>query len=130
MAVGDFRRKRGILVSPPSAGEMNRRITIQQRDPAAQADELNQLPAQWVNFLQTWARVDEIDTRDRLRAPGALAIREARMVIHWRSDITGSMRILYEGFIWEIRGMAEPAGMPRHAALELYAVAVEVPGKV
>jgi SPP1 family predicted phage head-tail adaptor len=101
---------------PLNAGQLDRRITIQQR--AAGVDARGQPNGAWTDVATVWAMPmpragREYFAAGQLQAEGGMAWR-----IRNRSGITAAMRIVEGAEAWEIS--APPMPSPNREWLDLY----------
>lgn len=88
-------------MSYPSAGDLTRRITIQQRQTGQ--DTFGQQLAGWVDLLTCWAEITPLSGRELMAAQAMQAETTHEIVIRYRPGITAAMRVLYQGRIFEIK---------------------------
>lgn len=84
------------------AGELNQRITFQQRDPAI--NELREQSKGWVDYADAWAKVLPLRVRDRFSADQNHAEIDTVFRVRWRKDITNLMRIVWNDQPYDIQG--------------------------
>lgn len=102
------------------AGDLDRRITIEQRS-VSQDATYGTATLAWTTLATVWAQVrDVLPSRSEQVADNvSLARRPSRIRIRYRSDITSDMRIDYGGR--KLRIIAGPAEIGRREGLELMA---------
>lgn len=83
------------------AGDLNRRIQIQQR--TAAQDELGQPLQTWVNVGDPiWASILFLNGKEYVLASGEVSRAEVSIRVRWRTDLTAQMRIEHSGVIYNI----------------------------
>ena len=101
------------------AGELDRKITIQQNAPTA--DDYGQEIAAWSTLATVWAKKTDVRGREYFAQSGERAEIAAVFKIRYRADIKAEMRISYAGKFYDIREIREVGG--RNEGLELMAAA-------
>jgi SPP1 family predicted phage head-tail adaptor len=91
-----------------NAGSLNRRITIQRRKAGTNA--FNQPSLEWEDYVRVYANLKTQSgsgyMNNEFIAGGAEVNRTAfSFMIRFRKDITADMRVVYEGNVYEIRGI-------------------------
>ncbi|GAG22262.1 unnamed protein product [marine sediment metagenome] len=86
-------------------GKMNRRIRIETFTTAK--DSFGQPIKTWVELKSVWANVWPVSNIERFEAAQVNRQVELRMHIHYRTDVTEQMRILYDGDYYDIQGIKE-----------------------
>lgn len=86
-------------------GKMKRRICIEQF--TTDKDTFGQPIKTWAELKSVWADIRPLGTTERFEAAQVNRQVELRMRIHYRTDITEQMRILYEGDYYDIQGIKE-----------------------
>lgn len=116
------------------AGERNQRIKIQYVDPNATLDAyrrpVNPQTA-WLTLATVWANVMEVTARDKFKSEQTMGVRMARMIILHRkpNDVNSSQTIVFDGWRWQIRGIAVKGNARRE--MELLVEAMEaIPGEL
>ena len=63
----------------------------------------------WSEIEKVWATVNQSGTSERFQndADRAIALRNATIRIRWRDDVQETGRVVYDGFPWDIKGIAE-----------------------
>ena len=63
----------------------------------------------WSEIEKVWANVKQSGTSERFQndADRAIALRNATIRIRWRGDVQETGRVVYDGFPWDIKGIAE-----------------------
>ena len=56
-----------------------------------------------------WASVNQTGVSEKFVNDANLKVakRTAQITIHWRPDVREDMRVIYDGLIWDIEGIAE-----------------------
>lgn len=97
------------------SGELNRRITIQQR--ATSTDSYGQQATTWADVLSCWAAIEPLDGRELLLAQAINAEVTHRLTVRYRTGITAAMRATYQGRLFNIHAVLDPD--TAHVALQL-----------
>jgi len=103
------------------AGNLDRRVTFQRL--ATTPGRGGEPTKAWADAFTTWAQVRDVSASERASAPKEMAQRSSTFTIRWRSDVTESMRIVYDGREWDITGIKE---LGRRGGLEIAAQATEI----
>lgn len=106
------------------AGDLDRRITIQQA--TSVADAFGEPIETWSDLATVWAEVVPLGGREFFEARQVNAEQTARFRIRYRADITREMRVLYDGKTYGIEAAEEDRRYARLEALLITAVAVVV----
>ena len=63
----------------------------------------------WAEIEKVWASVRQTGTSENFQndADRAIALRNATIRIRWRNDVQETARVVYDGFPWDIKGIAE-----------------------
>jgi SPP1 family predicted phage head-tail adaptor len=96
------------------AGALDRRITIETNSPTVSAS--GHRAAGWSTFATIWASKRDVRGDERFRAAQIEDRVETVWRIRFRTDLDPTMRILYRGDYYEIKGIVE---LGRRDALEL-----------
>lgn len=101
------------------AGRLDRRVQVQTRTvargPTGEAIE------QWSAPRERWAEVVLVSASERRQSEQVMATRTATFRLRWERDLVGAQsRLVYDGFIWDVRGVKE---LGRREGLELMAEA-------
>ena len=86
-------------------GELRHRVTIQEE--VATPDGGGGYALGWADVATLWAKVEPLSARERLFAEKLDGVVTHRVVVRFRDDITAAMRVLYEGRLFNIRGVLE-----------------------
>lgn len=86
------------------AGELDRRIVIQVMTEAP--DAVGQLIKTWVELATVSAKRQDLKGKERFVSPRRLATRTTTYRIRWRSGLDEKLRVLDEGSIYEVVGVA------------------------
>lgn len=85
------------------AGALNRRITIQQRDTGV--DAAGQPLQTWSDFAKVWTfpvgKTGLLVLKEAGEVP--LAVKQYSLRIRYREDINEGMRVVYRGYIFDIK---------------------------
>lgn len=90
-----------------SAGELNSRITVQKYVESQDDNNPEYLIKGWINHCVVWADVQDLSTRDSLRAQSIGSALQSRAVIRYSSvasQIDSTMRVLFDGKYYQING--------------------------
>lgn len=98
-----------------NSGRLNRRITIQQR--TAGSDSYGQPVESWIDVVSVWANVRPIKGRELLIAQSMKSEAIVNIDIRYRPGIDASMRINYNGRIFNIQAVIDEN--ERHEILTL-----------
>jgi head-tail adaptor len=104
------------------AGEFDRSVTFQSKTAATDAALGTPKKGGWANYAEgVPAKVKPVLSMRSERLVGSvdMRLRPVRIVVRYRADITGEMRVLYEGRTLEI--VAGPEEMGRRVGLEMIA---------
>ena len=85
-----------------AAGDLRHRVTIQAYADGGRDEDGFPTPSTWTDYVQLWAKVTPLSSRDLIAAQAAQSEVVARMVIRHRTDITTDMRVIYRGKIYAI----------------------------
>ena len=63
----------------------------------------------WSEVAEVWASVSQTGVSAKFENDSnrKLALRNSTFRIRWRDDVTELMRVVYDGLLWDIRGIAE-----------------------
>ena len=63
----------------------------------------------WAEVAKAWAHVNQTGVSERFEqgSEREQALRHARMRIRWRGDVDETMRVVYDGYAWDIEGIGE-----------------------
>lgn len=103
----------------PGAGELNKRVTLQQKTVtrAANGEEI----VTWSDALTVWAKVDPIRGREFFAAAQMQGAVDYRVTIRYRAGIDRAMRVKFGSDILEL--VAEPINVKsRNQWIELMCV--------
>lgn len=82
------------------AGDLTRRITIQQR--ATTRDTFGQQTTTWTDLLSCWAQIEPMSGRELITAQAVNSEITHTVTILYRSQIKPAMRVVYQGRIFNI----------------------------
>ena len=89
------------------AGELCHRVTIQHY--VSGRDEYNyETDPVWADFKKLWAKVEFLSVKDSINAKAAGSQTTARLKLRKRSDITTEMRVLWDGYTFQIVSPPKP----------------------
>jgi SPP1 family predicted phage head-tail adaptor len=104
-----------------AAGPMDQRVQIQQRLNSTQ-NELGENTTPWTTLATVWASAEPLRGREYFAAGQQQQVLDVRFVIRYRSDVNGTMRIVWRGQPHDIVG--QPINVDgRREKLELMTVA-------
>ena len=87
--------------------QLNRIISIEK--PTVARDSFGSEILTWGELAEVWASVNQTGVSEKFvnDANRELALRTAQITIRWLPDIEEDMRVIYDGLIWDIEGIAE-----------------------
>ncbi len=104
-----------------SAGELDQRITIEQKSSTQAAN--GEPVTTWSPIAELWAKVRQITGREQIAAQQVQSPADARFVIRRRSGITPDQhRLVWRGQHYDITGQPAEVG-PHRQWLEIMATA-------
>jgi SPP1 family predicted phage head-tail adaptor len=77
------------------AGQLDQRITLQQRAPGQ--DALGNASGAWVTVREDWARARPLRGREFFAAGQTQASAEVEFTIRWSDDVSAAWRVLWNG---------------------------------
>jgi len=86
------------------AGTLNRRVTI-QRNETVLDDYGEPLPSVWADAAKVWADVKILSGLQTIKEGVDVSVLKASMRIRYRADIDASMRVVYQGRVFDIRAV-------------------------
>lgn len=98
------------------AGELDRTITIQTLTTAP--DAYGEMLPTWTTFATVNAKVRPIRGEEYFAAQQVNARVDSIFLIRWLAGVLPTMRISYDGQLWDIRSLNE---IGRREGLEIYA---------
>ena len=95
---------------------LDRIVELQER--RVTRDDFGSEVVSWFEIEKVWANVKQTGTSEDFEndANRAVALRNATFRIRWRQDVEETYRVVYDGFPWDIKGIAE---LGRRQELEL-----------
>lgn len=97
-------------------GPLNKQVTVQQRAPGK--DSHGQRLQTWTDHLANlWAAIEPVSGRELVAAQAVNAEVSHVVRLRHRAGITAGMRVLYQGRIFDIQAVLDPA--MRHEQLRL-----------
>ena len=86
---------------------LDRIVELQER--RVTRDALGGEIVSWSEIEKVWASVNQTGTSENFEnnADRAVALRNATIRIRWRNDVRETARVVYDGFPWDIKGIAE-----------------------
>ena len=86
--------------------QYNRIVQLQRR--TVSRDSFGSEIESWSEVAKVWAKVDQTGTSEDFKndANRTLALRSAQITIRWRPDVTEIMRVIFNGLIWGVEGIA------------------------
>ena len=103
------------------SGKMDRLITIGEF--TSVQDSYGQETETWTEFATVWAEKIDIKARERFAAQQDIAEETTRFRIRWLAGLTPKMRIVHDGKVYNITGIAE---LGRRGGLEITTEARDV----
>lgn len=103
------------------AGDLNRRITIQQ--PTGAKDNYKRVTTGWENYKTVWAAVEPLNGREYIQAQNTNSEITVRFRIRYLPGVTSAMRVLYGGRIFNLK--SPPIDL-NEAHEEMHLMCVEV----
>ena len=85
------------------AGDLNRRVTLQQR--SAGHDALGQPNGTWADLATLWASVRHLSGLQALKADAEVSEVQASIRLRYRTDITAGMRAVLGTTIYDIKAV-------------------------
>jgi SPP1 family predicted phage head-tail adaptor len=85
-------------------GSKDRKIVIQQR---TDTNTNGDVVTTWATLATVWADVRPLRMSERYSSEAKHSERVNNFRIYFRSDVTPTMRISYDGLYWRITGIAE-----------------------
>ena len=89
-----------------AAGELCHRVTIQSK--TVTYDENNYETETWGDLQKLWAKVEFLSVKDAINAKASGSQTTARLKLRKRSDITTEMRVLWDGYTFQIVSPPKP----------------------
>ena len=89
------------------APRFNRVVALQEK--TITRDHFGSQIEAWSEIAEVWASVNQTGTSEKFNndANRKIALRSAQITIRWRSDAKETWRVIYDGLIWDIKGIAE-----------------------
>lgn len=84
-----------------SAGQLNQRVTLQQRD--AGSDALGQPLTTWTDVATVAADVRMPSGLETIRAGADVSILKTSIRIRWRVGVNAGMRAVHRGTVYDVR---------------------------
>jgi SPP1 family predicted phage head-tail adaptor len=100
---------------------LNRKIQFQNRTMVK--EELGETE-EWTSGATVRAARDDFGGAERFRSNQEMATRTTRFTIRWRRVSPADQRILHDGLLWDIEGLADKPNT-RRQWLEIVASAIE-----
>lgn len=97
------------------AGELNRRVSVQQR--SSTPGNFGAASETWQEVFPAWARILPLGGRELLFAKQIASESSHQVTIRYRASVTPRMRIVYQGRVFEIESVNDVE--ERHEYLEL-----------
>lgn len=107
------------------AGELDRRITFQQNTPVQ--NELGEPVPGWANIATNptvWAKVMPLSQRELVEAGAPRTHDDRAFIVRFRTDITETMRVVYDGKNYDVEAVREATEYGRHVATRIIGRAV------
>lgn len=84
-----------------TAQELNRKITIQESQ-ITQDPNTGEMIVTWVDFVSVFAKIEPLVGREYLAAAAIQAENLCKFTMRYRGDINASMRIVFDGKLFNI----------------------------
>ena len=97
------------------AGNLNRRITLQQR--SAGQDALGQPVGTWADVATLWASVRHLSGLQALKASADVSEVQASIRLRYRTDITAGMRAVLGTTVYDIKAVLPDEARRQHVDL-------------
>ena len=85
-----------------AAGELRHRVTVQTLQTGGRDEDGFEIDPVWVDYVQIWAKISPLSSRDVITAQASGAEVVARMVVRHRTDLNTEMRVIFRGEIYHI----------------------------
>lgn len=92
-------------MTPYSAGDLDRRITIQQR--SVSKDSGGRDVVTWPARATVWAAKRDVSGREQMQAGQVTAEQITRFIVRWRADVADTDRILFGSTVYAVQHQAE-----------------------
>jgi len=99
------------VTAAPGIGRLRHRARLQA--PTGNADGGGGTAAGWADVATVWAALAPLAARERLQAEQVAARATHRATIRWRAGVTAAMRLVVQGRVFAVRGVADPDGRRR-----------------
>lgn len=96
------------LMRTPAAGDLDQRVTLQQRD--SSLNTLGQASDTWTNVAEVWAKVEPLRGREFFAAGQMQSEATTRITIRYRAGVTERNRVVWRGQPYDISAVIEPDG--------------------
>ncbi|MDI2594108.1 phage head closure protein [Pseudomonas sp. 681] len=87
------------------AGDLRHRMLFQKLVPGVDPETQEPIPGVWVDVVTVSAAIEPLSARDFIAARAVQSEVVGRIVIRRRTDIDASMRGVYRGQIYSIKGV-------------------------
>lgn len=87
------------------AGELDRRITIQQ--PNVTRNETGEEVTTWADVATVWAKADPVDGDEGFQSDRRVNTSRMQFTIRYRPGVTAKMRVVYDGETFKIEDVRE-----------------------
>jgi SPP1 family predicted phage head-tail adaptor len=101
-----------------AASGMDRRVTVERR--VVTQNDIGEQVETWITWRTIWASRRDVHTDERQRADEGLASVTAVWTAHWPYWLSAHDRLVADGLIWDVTGIAEIGG---RAGVEVTATA-------
>ena len=90
-----------------ATGRLDRIVELQER--RITRDAFGSEVESWSEIEKVWANVNQTGVSEDFENESnrAVALRNSTIRILWRSDVQETSRVVYDGFPWDIKGIAE-----------------------
>lgn len=97
------------------AGMLNRRITLQEREAAA--DAIGQPSPVWLDVATVWADIRLSSGLGMIKADAVSSIVQASIRIRYRDGVNAGMRVVHGATVYAIKAVLPDAAGKRYADL-------------
>jgi len=88
-----------------NVGTLNRRVRIETY--TTSVDSYGEPIKTWIALDHVWADIQPLRNSEQFAAQQVNRLVSLRMTVHYRTDVTEQMRILYDGDYYDIQGIRE-----------------------
>ncbi len=88
------------------AGALPHRVTIER--PVGTPDDGGGETVAWETVAVVWARVEPLRADERTAGAHLAMLATHRVILRWRDDVSGGMRVVHRGRALRVRAAADP----------------------